>query len=127
MNASNVMGTVKVSPAMSARGCSMVWQLAPGQLVQLDGALGTRLKVTRGKLWVTLERDVRDIVLEPGASFTIDREGLTLVESQGSSKVDVVPAARDRIDASALWSRIARWFENVAKWAASKRRFVPYY
>lgn len=58
---------------MACDGYTKLWQLAPGELVQLDGARGTKLRVTRGTLWVTLERDLRDIVLEAGDAFTIDR------------------------------------------------------
>src|SRR6185295_7774660 len=70
------------SQAMACHEYTKVWQLSPGQMVQLDGARGTTLQVTRGTLWVTLERDLRDIVIDAGTSFTIDRGGLTLVEAQ---------------------------------------------
>ena len=56
----------------------------PDELVRLDGARGTTLRVTRGTLWITLENDTRDIVLAAGDSYTIDRGGLTLIEAQES-------------------------------------------
>ncbi len=61
---------------MICAGYTKVWDLAPGELVQLDGARGTTLRVTRGTLWITQERDTRDIVLSAGDAFTIDRGGL---------------------------------------------------
>ena len=39
---------------MVCDGYTKVWDLAPGELVRLDGARGTTLRVTRGTLWITL-------------------------------------------------------------------------
>ena len=41
----------------------------------LNNAEGTTITVDAGCLWVTMERDPRDIVLLPGMSFEIDRTG----------------------------------------------------
>jgi hypothetical protein len=62
----------------------------PNEIVRLDGARGTTLRVTSGGLWITLENDKRDIVLTAGDSYTIDRGGLTLVEAQDKSTVCVL-------------------------------------
>ena len=67
---------------MLCAGYTKVWDLSSGELVRLDGARGTTLRVTRGTLWITLENDTRDIVLTAGDSYTIDRGGLTLIEAQ---------------------------------------------
>ena len=75
---------------MACDGYTKIWDLAPGELVQLDGARGTTLRVTRGTLWITLEDDVRDVVLSAGDTFTIDRGGLTLVEAQNTATVCVL-------------------------------------
>ena len=42
-----------------------------------------------GALWVTLEGDNRDIALTPGRSFTIDRNGLTVLFALKPSVVSV--------------------------------------
>ena len=55
---------------MLCAGYTKVWDLSAGELVRLDGARGTTLRVTRGRLWVTLENDTRDIVLAAGDSYT---------------------------------------------------------
>ena len=75
---------------MLCDGYTKVWELAPNELVKLDEARGTTLRVTRGSLWITLEDDTRDIVLEAGDSYVIDRGGLTLVEAQSASSVCVL-------------------------------------
>ncbi len=79
---------------MLCTGYSKVWELARNEIVRLDGARGTTLRVTSGGLWITLENDKRDIVLAAGDSYTIDRGGLTLVEAQGQSTVCVLASRR---------------------------------
>lgn len=53
--------------------------LQRGGLVRLGDAQGTLVRCRSGAVWVTLERDDRDILLEPGQEFVIDRAGLSLV------------------------------------------------
>jgi len=40
---------------------------------------GQRIACLDGQVWITLQDDVRDVVLEAGQCLDIDREGLTLV------------------------------------------------
>jgi hypothetical protein len=112
---------------MACDDYTKVWDLAPGELVQLDGARGTSLRVTRGMLWITLEDDVRDVVLSAGDTFTIDRGGLTLVEAQNAATVCVlarhVTELRHGIARPGLAARVGAWLAS----AAAARRFVPYY
>jgi hypothetical protein len=115
--------------AMTCDGYERVWDLRQGELVQLDGARGTMLRVTRGTLWITLEDDVRDVVLAAGDTFTVDREGLTLVEAQEKSIVCVLALHAVEVRRGArppLATRIAAWLTSVGA-ADSDRRFAPYY
>src|SRR4051812_23809361 len=116
--------------AMNCDGYSRVWQLSPDELVHLDGARGTRLLVTRGTLWVTLEHDLRDVVLTPGDDFTIDRGGLTLIQAQADSTVCVGGGVVDEVSIVATLTRVAatlrRWLAGIAE-AGSQRNSVPYY
>lgn len=82
---------------MSCAGYTKVWDLASGEIVQLDGARGTTLRVTRGTLWLTHERDTRDIMLSAGDVFTIERGGLTLVEALDSATVCVLARHVDEV------------------------------
>jgi len=115
---------------MACDGYTKIWDLAPGELVQLDGARGTTLRVTRGTLWITLEDDVRDVVLAAGDTFTIDRGGLTLVEAQEKATVCVlarhVSELRRRGERPGLAARIGAWFGSIGA-ADRDRRFAPYY
>ena len=114
---------------MNCDGYTKVWDLAPGEMVKLDGARGTTLRVTRGMLWITLEDDPRDVILAAGDAFTIDREGLTLIESQDVSSVCVLARHADemhrRASRPSLALRIADWVGAAGVGAA--RRSAPYY
>jgi hypothetical protein len=115
---------------MLCNGYTKVWDLAPGELVRLDGARGTTLRVTRGTLWVTLENDRRDVVLETGDTFTIDRGGLTVVEAHRGATVCVlarhVEEVHRRVPQVGLAARVAGWFRSAGA-ADGDRRYAPYY
>ena len=104
---------------MLCTGYTKVWELAPNELVKMDDARGTTLRVTRGTLWITLENDTRDIVLEAGDSYMIDREGLTLVEAQRESTVCVL--AHHTEETRHFSDRASR--SGLTGWLAS--RFAP--
>jgi len=102
---------------MLCTGYTKVWDLAPNEFVRLDGARGTTLRVTSGRLWITLENDRRDIVLSAGDSYTIDRGGLTLVEAQGAATVCVLAHHVEEIHHPATTpphrGRVATWIASV--------------
>jgi hypothetical protein len=88
----------------------------------LDNAEGTTITVDAGCLWVTMERDPRDIVLLPGMSFEIDRTGRTVIAAEEDSRFrllsEVTPAGRA---VSWLAQQAARWTLR------QPRRVAPYY
>jgi len=114
---------------MDCDGYTKVWDLAADELVKLDGARGTTLRVTRGTLWVTLENDTRDVVLEAGDVFTIDRGGLTLVEAQRRATVCVMGRPIDEVHVRsrepATHARIGNWLRSFG--ATRPGRVVPYF
>ena len=61
--------------------------LGPREALLLDDAQGTVLTVERGCLWVTLERDPRDIILAPRMRFEIDRPGRTVIAAETRSRL----------------------------------------
>ena len=40
---------------------------------------GQRIACLEGQVWITQQHDLRDVVLEAGECFVVDRQGLTLV------------------------------------------------
>ena len=61
---------------------------ARGRLALRDAG-GSTVTCVSGNVWLTMEGDTRDVVLAPGASFTIERAGLTLLAAQQASVVQV--------------------------------------
>ncbi|HEY6514468.1 MAG TPA: DUF2917 domain-containing protein [Burkholderiaceae bacterium] len=51
--------------------------------LRLDPAPGTLLRSVRGTLWVTIDNDARDIVLDPGESFVVDSDQPLFVMALG--------------------------------------------
>ena len=92
----------------------------------LNNAEGTTITVDAGCLWVTMERDPRDIVLLPGMSFEIDRTGRTVIAAEDDSRFrllsQVTPASR-----AVTW--LARHATRIlARWTfRDARRAAPYY
>jgi hypothetical protein len=104
--------------------------LDDGDLIELPDARGATLRVGRGTVWLTQERDPRDIVLNAGDAWTIERSGLTLAEARGSTSLLVTGTSAN--DAS-IRSHGATWRERLGDWLArvaartTRRTPVPYY
>ena len=45
---------------------------------RIEDGQGFAVTCLRGNVWITQDRDLRDVVLSPGQSFVLDRNGLAL-------------------------------------------------
>ena len=92
----------------------------------LDDAAGTVIAVDRGCLWVTLERDLRDIILAKGMRFQIDRGGRTVIAAEEDSQVRLF---RPRTVVESTVARLRRTLRRyLRQWSARlSRQPVPYY
>jgi hypothetical protein len=75
--------SVKVNPAGS------LLYLRDRQHVNMQDAAGWTVKALTGSVWITQEGDNRDIALNAGESFTVDRDGSTLVSPFGEARICV--------------------------------------
>ncbi len=114
---------------MTCNGYDKVLDLGEGDLVELNDARGTTLRVTKGTLWITQERDRRDIVLRAGDVWTVERQGLTIIEAQGTATVCLVGIVAELAHSLSrrvrLSSRIKAWLGSVGE-ARFDRRWLPY-
>ena len=64
-----------------------------GDLVCIRNGNGATVAVGRGTAWLTQDGDRRDIVLEAGGSFRLDRRGVTVVAAFTATELTVTAAA----------------------------------
>lgn len=68
--------------------------LAARRGLRLKDARGAKLRAVQGTLWVTIDNDLRDIVLDPGETFVVDSNSPLIVMPLGEcATVDVKSAA----------------------------------
>ncbi len=65
------------------------FDLRAHQIVRFDDATGVAIVCLRGELWLTQDGSPDDVILGPGARFTLDRPGLALVEALKASSLRV--------------------------------------
>jgi hypothetical protein len=117
MNQETMMPFDTPTPQRGRRMC-----LPQRESLILTNAEGTKIAVDSGCLWVTMERDPRDVVLLPGMSFEIDRSGRTVIAAEDDTRFRLLseaPASQRAV--SWLARHAARWTLRQA------RRFAPYY
>ena len=56
-------------------------QLHKGEIRRLRGHPGQRIEALAGCLWITMDNDLRDIVIDAGEGFNIDRSGETFISA----------------------------------------------
>src|SRR5262245_17676455 len=82
----------------------------------VKSALGRRLSVVKGAVWITQHRDARDTVLETGQDFDFDQPGSAWIQALGVPTLIALEehkaAEPRRLPlAQRLWSSLARSFE----------------
>lgn len=54
-------------------------QLFRSQVREVAAPMGVTVACLSGRVWITIDGDPRDVVLDPGEAFTVDRDQRTLV------------------------------------------------
>ena len=98
---------------MTSPGFGNQVDLDDGDAMHLMDARGTTLRVNRGQLWITQDRDLRDIVLAPGDVWTVERNGLTIATAQRATSLALVGPGARSVDHR---GRRLHWTERVAAW-----------
>ena len=101
-------------------------QLARHESAKLPDVRGTTLRVTRGRVWVTQEHDIRDVVLNAGETWTVERDGLTIVEAQEHANVWVAGRKIDARPADPPPGWMQRVRESVGNFLTPTRTVAPY-
>lgn len=70
--------------------------LTRDQGVRIANALGTRIECRSGALWITLDNDPRDVLLDAGQWFVLDSPGDAIVQAiLGPAEVAVMQGCND--------------------------------
>lgn len=83
----------KAAPAVEEKApCGRTHHLQGAQHLRLDDAAGSTVRAIAGSVWITQDGDIRDIVLNAGDSFTLDRDGMALLSPLGEARFSVTSA-----------------------------------
>ena len=64
-------------------------RLSRGQTLKMQDAIGSTICAREGTVWITEENSRKDVVLEPGYCFRVDRPGLTIVQAFADASVSL--------------------------------------
>lgn len=93
--------------------------LKPKQLVKVRGGLGYSIACDSGSVWVTQDGDPRDVVLRAGESYTLEREGLAVVQALEPAAISIAQAgAQIRATGLNAWLKYARSGSALERGAA---------
>lgn len=97
--------------------------------LRLERALGTRLRAVHGTVWITIDNDPRDIVLDPGEDFVIDTPHSLVVLPLGERKatLDVCGSTGERAvrAVASQGTPRPRWHERVQTWLHERLAVRP--
>ena len=74
---------------MALAPAPFVLQLPHRSLYRVDDAAGVRFSCREGVVWITLDNDPRDIVLEAGQQFTGDAHARALIYAMQPSSIQI--------------------------------------
>jgi len=63
--------------------------MARGDLIGIRGGRGALVFAESGTVWLTQDHDARDVVLEAGEWFRLDRDGMALVQAHRAATVTI--------------------------------------
>jgi hypothetical protein len=105
-------------------------QLPQRAALVLDDAAGTVVSVEHGCLWITLERDPRDVVLTAGMRFEIDRRGRTIIVAEEDTRLRLTrPLTRSERVAAQWAEHFRKAARRFLRWQSYRlaHRSAPYY
>jgi hypothetical protein len=83
--------------------------LNTGELLDINDGEGFTVECLEGAVWITQSNDPRDIVLNAGQSFVLDKPGLALVCAAAGPAMVVVAVSLQ------LLPRARSWLRNSAR------------
>lgn len=64
--------------------------IARDKILEIKQTLGVTIECLEGSVWVTLDGSTRDVILEAGQSFCVDRQQRTLIQALDTARVRLI-------------------------------------
>ena len=96
------------------------------EVIRFEDAVGTRLRVLRGSVWITQNGDRRDYYLRATRTMSLDRPGLALVQAVEPAELVVWRLAPQIPVAVQLARGLARASRALGRWIANQRLRDPH-
>jgi hypothetical protein len=78
------------APEPTAAARAATHEIARQRILRVPAALGQRIECLEGCVWVTMDHDRRDVIIEAGQFFTADRRQRVLVHALAPSRVRLI-------------------------------------
>ena len=73
-------------------GCAAI-TISRSDVLRLAAARGRRIESVLGRVWITIDDDPRDIVLDAGEGFSVDRDSGVMVSAlRGDARIVLLDA-----------------------------------
>ncbi len=69
-------------------------QIAKNKILEVKQPLGVTIECLEGSVWITLDGDSRDVVLDAGQVFVVDRNQRTLLQALDAARVRLIEPVR---------------------------------
>jgi DUF2917 family protein len=102
-----------------------VVDLANHEAVTLPNVRGATIRVARGILWLTEERQRNDVVLRAGDDFLVEFDGKTVVEARDSARFTIVGRSGKELKLPRCGATVSRFAAGLASWLSPPRQ-APY-
>jgi len=89
-------------------------RLNTGELLDINDGEGFTIKCLEGAVWITQSNDPRDVVLEAGESFVLDKPGLALICAASGAAAVAVEASLQLLPRTRPWLRHAPHIRRAA-------------
>jgi hypothetical protein len=96
------------------------------ETLELIDAAGATATIDKGCVWLTMEKDRRDIVLGSGQSFKVAKNGRTLVHAEAPTTLRIAGGPARLAVGDAL-RRVRATIDDWAVRSLESHRPVPYY
>ena len=96
------------------------------QTAEMIDAAGSTATIDEGCVWITMDGDTRDIVLGKGQSFTVAKNGKTLVHAEAPTRLHIAEGPPQR-GWRPLWRKFRDALEHQAIAAIERKRPLSYY